>query len=217
MFDLAKQSVAQHSGLKVIILTRLARYDLLDGDPKLIKTKLSEFGNNVFTTLWLKNGCPDNILICDQNLGCYGELKNKRYGEVKSSNYDGIHMRGPLGRQHYTNSVLRIFKEINPELQNKLFPKFPKPQQATTNTRPFSQTRNPHNNQGMRKPVPSNWRHFEDRRSNRRYSEPSKEHWDCPQTRHQFNNHAGFGNPGAGFTIPTQNRFNTFYNNQGNC
>ena len=55
MFNLAKHCVAQQSDLKVVILTRLPRYDLPDVDPNQIKNKLSQYGNNVLTNLWMKN------------------------------------------------------------------------------------------------------------------------------------------------------------------
>ena len=238
MFDLAKQCVDQFPNLKVIILTRLARYDLPSADPNGLKNKLSEYGNHVFSTLWAKNGCPTNIVIGDQKLGCYGELQCKRFGQLESPGFDGIHMRGPLGKQHYTNAILRIFKGFDPELKAKQFPKITKPRQMNFTPR----TNAP--NQGLRKPVYTDRRNFDDRRSNRRYEGVNRryegenrryegeyrryegenrrnegensDHWNCPQARYQRSARVGFVNPETGFTLPTQNRFATFYNNQGN-
>ena len=51
MFDLAKHCVTQQSDLKVVILTRPPRYDLPEADPKQIKNKLTQFGNNILTNL----------------------------------------------------------------------------------------------------------------------------------------------------------------------
>ena len=220
MFDLAKQCVANFPNLKVVILTRLARYDLPEADPMSIKSKLTEYGNNVFTTLWLQNGCPENIIIFDQKLGCYGELRSKRYGVVGAPGYDGIHMRGPLATQHYTNSVLRIFHQLNPTLQSKPFPKFKKTQQHNfvPSPRPLFPKYPGQNNRqtGSR-------RHFDEKHTNannypagqdQRMTGQNGGHLDCPQTRYQRS--GGIANPVPGFTIPTQNRFEQFYNNQGN-
>ena len=123
-------------------------------------------------------------------------------------------MRGPLARQHYTNSVLRIFKEMNPNLLDKSFPKFPK-QSPPTNTH----TRPPPPNQsdrqylgqghGMRKPASYNQRYVDNRQGNRGHTKQANNHF-------QRKGRARMSHPETGFTIPTENRFNTFYNNQGN-
>ena len=176
LYDLAKRCVAQQNGLKVIILARLPRYDLSSVDPKHIKNKLTHYGNNVLTNLWMKDGCPDNILIADQNLGCYGELRNKRFGHEEESFFDGIHMRGPLAMQHYTNSVLRIFKESQPSLQNKPLPKVTKPRQQRT-PRQYQQLNNL-SNQNRRQ-------RFNTRYSNTSNINQEDSHTDCPQARFQ--------------------------------
>ena len=212
MFDLAKQSVEKFPNMKVAILTRLPRYDLSDADPNSIKNKLSEYGNNVLKNLWVKNGCPKNIVICDQNLGCFGELRKKRYGVLEHPEYDGIHMRGPLAEHHYTNSVLRIFQDLSPKLQGKHLPKITKPfPQKTSNdrqhypsrfqrVRPVWREQKPVYNNRSREPKPV-------------YNNRRDEHLDCQQTRYQ---RAQRVQVPTGFRIPTQNRFSPFYNSQGN-
>ena len=216
MFNLAKHCVAQQSGLKVVILTRLPRYDLPDVDPKQIKNKLSQYGNNVLTNLWMKNGCPNNIIIADQNLGCYGELRIKRFGDDQDALYDGIHMTGTLARQHYTNSVLRIFQDLHPSLKGKPLPKLTKPYQQNNRwSRPSRHV----NNQplGRSSPdYPSRQYYNGTRQSSTPYKNKHDEHTDCPQNRYQHRNRAAMVYPGEGFTIPTQNRYNPFYNYQGN-
>ena len=51
LFDLAKSCTTQLPHLKVVILTRLSRYDLPTADPNSSKQKLSEYGNNVLKIL----------------------------------------------------------------------------------------------------------------------------------------------------------------------
>ena len=89
MFDLAKQSVDKFPNMKVVILTKLPKYDLPEAVPNWIKSKLSDYGNNALKNLWIKNGCSKNITVCDQNLGCFGELRNNRFGIVGDQGYDG--------------------------------------------------------------------------------------------------------------------------------
>ena len=112
---------------------------------------------------------------------------------MSEPSYDGIHTRGPLARQHYTNSVLRIFKEIIPALQNKHFPKVTKGQaQPLKNDArhrpPPHQPKNQSLSQGQRKQVHYNRRHFDDRQRNRRYPAQGDGHWDCPQAKYQAAN-----------------------------
>lgn len=119
MFSLAQWVVEAFPGTRVIILTRLPRYDPVNKDPQGIKSKLSEYGNSVYHQLWVTSGCPKNIMIHDQGLGCNGALRIKRFGDPHLRNYDGIHMRGELAVQHYTNSVIRMFHSLIPSTRDR--------------------------------------------------------------------------------------------------
>jgi hypothetical protein len=115
LFNLAEESLKKEKDLKdVIIITSLPRYDPEEVDPCSIKAKLNQFGNSIYTSLWMQRGCPKNIVIQDQKLDCYGDLKQKRFGNPEAVTpdgkpWDGIHMRGRLAVRHYTNSVVKIF------------------------------------------------------------------------------------------------------------
>ena len=83
-------------------------------DDAEIKPQLSLYANSVYQDIWIDRGCPKNITVHDLNLDCYGDLKNKRYGipgrnGIDGKSYDGVKLRGPLAKRHYTNSLLRIF------------------------------------------------------------------------------------------------------------
>ena len=112
----------QNSHLKnVIIVTSLPRYDSAHEDTHGIKSKLNSFGNSLYSSIWMQEGCPVNISIHDQKLDCHGELRVKRFGNPGQQNrnakpYDGIHMRGVTGGRHYTNSMKRIFASQFPDL-----------------------------------------------------------------------------------------------------
>ena len=100
----------------------MPRYDSVGVDPQAIKSKLNQYGNSVYTSLWMQGGCPKDIIIQDQKLDCNGELRNKRFGYPNQPGFDnkpwdGIHLRGILGSQHFTNSMARIFAASFPEMQ----------------------------------------------------------------------------------------------------
>ena len=129
--------------------------------------------------------------------------------------YDGIHMRGPLAEQHYTKSVLRIFQDLVPKLNDKEIPKITKPSSykpeipKITKPSPYKPVNNrqqqyshsyTHSRPDWREPRPA-------------YNYRRDEHLDCEQARYQ---RAQRYTAPAGFRIPTQNRFNPFYNIQGN-
>ena len=125
MFELAKSSLKNYPHLeKVVIVKSLPRYDPSNIDPNSIKQKLNQYGNSVYDTLWVQNGCPSNITIVDLHLECQGPLREKRFGNPGSVGYDKkrcdmIHLRGRLGAQHYTNSFVRILSEISPSFKNR--------------------------------------------------------------------------------------------------
>ena len=69
----------------------------------------------------MKKGCPSNISIQDQKLDCSGVLQEKRYGNPAITNFnrkpwDGIHLRGSSGRQHYTKSLVKVFAASFPNV-----------------------------------------------------------------------------------------------------
>ena len=108
MFSLAEESIASYPGLKVIIVSRIPRFD------STVKSQLSQYGNSLNHNLWMEKGCPNNIRIHKLGLDCYGPLKEKRYGTPGTRGFDGkfvdgIHMRGILAVKHYTDSFVRMF------------------------------------------------------------------------------------------------------------
>ena len=69
----------------------------------------------------MQSGCPSNISIQDQKLDCYGELREKRYGNpdqvfMNGKPWGGVHLRGRLGARHYTISMVKVFAASFPGL-----------------------------------------------------------------------------------------------------
>ena len=127
LYNLAEKSIEQNDSLqKIIILKRMFRCDIEMNGQKQMLQKLSEYGNRVLEDTWLSRGCPDNIAIVGQGLECEGTLKTDRFGSLSNGNFDGIHMNGKLGVQHYTGSLINILLDhidalkINPICKIKL-------------------------------------------------------------------------------------------------
>ena len=121
VYQLAQKSLKDNPRLKkVIIVKSPPRFDPSTVDPSSIKAKLNKFGNTLYDSMWLKNGCPKNIEIVDQHLDCQGPLREKRFGNPgvvghDGRPWDGIHMRGKMAVKHYTNSLVRIVTALNPQ------------------------------------------------------------------------------------------------------
>ena len=110
LYELAQKALIKHSSLKkVIIVKRICRFDCK------IKSHLSEYANSVFDHLWMKNGCPSNIVVEKQNLDCKGEIKSQCFGSPGSPGYDGIHPRGKFAVQHFTRTFIDMYTSVSPQ------------------------------------------------------------------------------------------------------
>ena len=90
LFNLAQNSLKSNPNLKkVIILKSLPQYDSVEKDPSSIKTKLNQYGNSLYNSIWMKNGCQKDIIIIDQQLECQGPLRQKRFGNPGFNGHDG--------------------------------------------------------------------------------------------------------------------------------
>ena len=121
IFSMAEDAVAMDSSLNVIIVKRLPRYDKPSSDILGIKSQISKYANNVYDQLWLKQGSPSRIHVIDLELGSdkYAHLKNIIFGNVNSTNYDGIHLVGEGASRHLTyRAVQQISRIITKPLQS---------------------------------------------------------------------------------------------------
>ena len=108
IFKVAEDAIKKSPSLeKVIIFERIPRHD---ADQHGLKSELSKYGNQAYHKLWSKSIFKDKIVIGEHNLDFTGNLKEKIYGV---HNFDGIHMRGPLGFKFYTRSVLNIISKAS--------------------------------------------------------------------------------------------------------
>ena len=111
LFNLALEVTRNNPEMEVVILKRLPRFDSKVQDPNGIKSKLSQFANNVSDHLFFKHGCPNNIKITSIELGLESQyLRQIVIGNPDSQSYDGIHLRGSEASRHFMyRAVQSIF------------------------------------------------------------------------------------------------------------
>ena len=86
------------------------RYDTTENDPQSIKAALTQIYNDTLLKLWIESPIKDKIHIGSHSLECTGGVKKARY--MLGSKYDGLHMYGPSGQKAYTESVLKILRDV---------------------------------------------------------------------------------------------------------
>ena len=110
MFSLSQEIVKAHPTTKVLLMKRTPRVD------NRLKSQLSEYADSIYQQLWIEYGCSPQIIIGDHFIfNCRGENQNKLFGQLNTSNYDGVHFRTNFGKQQYTRSVLLTFKRCWPD------------------------------------------------------------------------------------------------------
>ena len=93
---------------KVLILDRIPRFDTPSTDPFNLKNKLSDYGNEILREERDKTDVKDHIFISPHSLP--NQFQENLYGHPNSSYFDGIHLRGPDGNNHYTRSLCNILQ-----------------------------------------------------------------------------------------------------------
>ena len=114
LFKVAEDAVEADPDLNVVIVKRPQRFDRSSSDMLGIKSKLSEFGNQVYDQLWLRKGSPEKIHMIEIDLvQNSGYLKDIIYGNHENPRYDGIHFKGSASSRHFT---YRIIQKLSPLL-----------------------------------------------------------------------------------------------------
>ena len=104
LFRVAAEATKKKKNMKVLVLKRLPRFDRSSQDIIGIKSQLSTFANTVLDQQWIKYGRPSNIQIVEIKLNLDGSnhLRNLIYGNRDTSDFDGIHLRGPGASRHFS-------------------------------------------------------------------------------------------------------------------
>ena len=84
-------------------------YDRVKDDPSSLKSGLTDYSNGNLHQLWLQSEFKDNIIIGKHELECSSAVRQDRYGN--DDNFDGIHLRGPSGKESYTRSIINIISK----------------------------------------------------------------------------------------------------------
>ena len=159
MITAARNILLANSNVKkVLILERIPRFDPQSADPNQIKQELSDYANNV-----LKEELDKCDLKSRISLGIHSlpkELQPNLYGHPTAPYFDGVHLRGPDGRNHYTRSVCNILQNFfvthSREPHNHVIPRIPphvQNHQKTTNSPFFSTLKTiPSSSNNLKKP-----------------------------------------------------------------
>ena len=112
---------------KVLILERAPRFDTKTAVPLQLKSELSDFANNVLKQELNKSGIGNRVFLGSHSLPKH--LQENLYGHSDHYGYDGIHLRGPQGKNHFTRSLCNILQpflaEYSREFHNHSIPSNP--------------------------------------------------------------------------------------------
>ena len=98
---------------KVLILDRVPRFDTKDADPTHLKPFLSHFGNQVLKEELSKSYVKDKVFVAHHSLPQV--FQENLFGNQRRRDFDGVHLRGPDGRNHYTRSLCNILQQFLPQ------------------------------------------------------------------------------------------------------
>ena len=160
MISAAKTILHRNKNIKkVLVLTRTPRFDPHSVDPHNLKGKLSEYGNLVLKEELDKSDMKNQIFLGIHTLPQH--FQDNLYGQPHDHRFDGIHLNGPDGRNHYTRSLCNILQhflfEYSRESHNHIIPPLSKPP-APTNpptaglSLPSSRSTSASSSQARRKP-----------------------------------------------------------------
>ena len=108
MIKLAEDCIKNHKKLrKVVIMEHLPRFDNPRDDPISLKPKLARLANEALTSYLKKSTFKNKISIGKHSLQCAraGDVFNARYRNLRSGQYDGIHLYGPTGCSDLTKNL----------------------------------------------------------------------------------------------------------------
>ena len=110
---------------KVLILDRTPRFDPPSTDPSSLKPKLSLYANQMLRGLLENCDVKDSIVICSHSLP--ENFQQNLYGNPDSHGFDGTHLAGVDGKNHYTRSLCNILQKYlnkdSRELHNHTIPR----------------------------------------------------------------------------------------------
>ena len=110
MISAARNIVQKYPAIeKVLIFDRPPRFDPPSTDPAQLKPRLSDYGNKILREELEKCDVKHKIFICPHSLP--NDLQQNLYGHPDRRGYDGIHLYGSDGRNHFTRSVCNILQK----------------------------------------------------------------------------------------------------------
>ena len=123
---------------KVLILDRTPRFDTKSADPLHLKSKLSDYANRILREEREKIDVKAQVVIAPHSLP--GQFQENLYGHPDSHLFDGIHLLGKDGRNHYTRSVCNILQNFlsdhTRELHNHNIPRIQQASPTLSRSKP---------------------------------------------------------------------------------
>ena len=140
LLSAAKTILKRNSSIKkVLILEATPRFDLNTVDPLGLKKKLSEYGNMILKEELDKSDMKEKIFVSPHSLPKH--FQENIYGHPLYPRFNGIHLNGPDGSNHYTRSLCNILQcfipEFSRESHNHDIPTFQPPTSPETSTPSF--------------------------------------------------------------------------------
>ena len=131
----ARNIIQRNPGVeKVLILERPPRFDPPTVDPSRLKNYLSNYGNKALHDALADCDVKNKITICAHSLP--ETFQSNLYGHPNRYDFDGIHLNGIDGRNHFTRSLCNILqKHLNKharELHNHKIPRFVEPSSSSS-------------------------------------------------------------------------------------
>ena len=114
MIKLAENCLKKHSSLKkVLILDHPPRFDSNKEDPTSLKPLLAKLANEKLHNLLSRSGYRNKISIGTHSLKSAraGDVFNERLRNLRTGQFDGIHLFGPTGCRDLTRSFSSILNE----------------------------------------------------------------------------------------------------------
>ena len=126
MITAARNIIVNNRNIKkVLILDAIPRFDPDSSDPHKLKPELSKYANEVLRNELEKCDVKDQITIGMHSLP--SSQQQNLYGHPSSPYYDGVHLHGPDGRNHYTRSVCNVLQSFmsdhSRDLHNHIVPR----------------------------------------------------------------------------------------------
>ena len=94
-------------------MKQLPRYDPQNNDLSISKPSLAMLYNVTLTESWSQSSLKKKIFLGEHNVECGGAVRDARYRDTKTGQYDGVHLLGSSGQKALTLSILNVLENAH--------------------------------------------------------------------------------------------------------